>query len=72
MLERPGTPKCILTVGWERLGKAMVWENLSSHLWQNFDSIPREAGGIQSKWVMFCASIAEAAARSFGRKVSWW
>lgn len=71
MLERPGKPKYILTVSWERLGKALVWEIFNSHLWQNFDSIPREAGDIQSKWIMFCASIAEAAARSFGRKVSW-
>lgn len=37
--------------------------------WQGFNSIPREAWDIESKWTMFHISIAKAAARSCSCKV---
>ncbi|KAI3370964.1 hypothetical protein L3Q82_023613 [Scortum barcoo] len=70
-LDRPGRPKRIVRVCWERLAEPSVREVFNSHLRKSFSQIPREAGDIESEWTMFSASIVDAAAvRSCGRKVS--
>ncbi|KAI3353923.1 hypothetical protein L3Q82_005124 [Scortum barcoo] len=69
-LDRPGRPKRIVRVCWERLAEPSVREVFNSHLRKSFSQIPREAGGIKSEWTMFSASIVDAAVRSCGRKVS--
>ncbi|KAI3355938.1 hypothetical protein L3Q82_004485 [Scortum barcoo] len=70
-LDRPGRPKRIVRVCWERLAEPSVREVFNSHLRKSFSQIPREAGDIESEWTMFSASIVECAAvRSCGRKVS--
>ncbi|XP_048857101.1 uncharacterized protein LOC125724452 [Brienomyrus brachyistius] len=66
---RPGRPKRIVRVCWERLAESPVRESFNSYLQQNFSHIPGEAGDIESEWAMFRASIVEAADRSCGRKV---
>ena len=66
---RPGRPKRIVRVCWERLAESPVRRSFNSHLRQNFDHVPGEAGDIESEWAMFRASIVEAADRSCGRKV---
>uniref|UniRef100_A0A669BVU6 Endonuclease/exonuclease/phosphatase domain-containing protein n=1 Tax=Oreochromis niloticus TaxID=8128 RepID=A0A669BVU6_ORENI len=68
-LDRPGPPKRVVRVCWERLAEAPVREIFNAHLRQSFNSIPRETGDIESEWTMFSISIAEAAALSCGRKV---
>ncbi|KAI3355038.1 hypothetical protein L3Q82_017857 [Scortum barcoo] len=76
-LDRPGRPKRIVRVCWERLAdEPSVREVFNSHLRKSFTSqIPREAAGdIESEWTMFsCASIVDANGGSevVGRKVSW-
>ncbi|KAI3353933.1 hypothetical protein L3Q82_005133 [Scortum barcoo] len=60
-LDRPGRPKRIVRVCWERLAEPSVREVFNSHLRKSFSQIPREAGDIQSKWTMFSASIVDAA-----------
>ncbi|KAI3357939.1 hypothetical protein L3Q82_016326 [Scortum barcoo] len=69
-LDRPGRPKRIVRVCWERLAEPSVREVFNSHLRKSFSQIPREAGDIESEWTMFSASIVDAAVRSCGRKVS--
>ncbi|KAI3353928.1 hypothetical protein L3Q82_005125 [Scortum barcoo] len=70
-LDRPGRPKRIVRVCWERLAEPSVREVFNSHLRKSFSQIPREAGDIESKWTMFSASIVVTlAVRSCGRKVS--
>ncbi|KAI3352989.1 hypothetical protein L3Q82_019559 [Scortum barcoo] len=71
-LDRPGRPKRIVRVCWERLAEPCVREVFNSHLRKSFSQIPREAGDIESEWTMFSASIVDAAQclRSCGRKVS--
>ncbi|KAI3372053.1 hypothetical protein L3Q82_006916 [Scortum barcoo] len=70
-LDRPGRPKRIVRVCWERLAEPSVREVFNSHLRKSFSQIPREAGDIESEWTMFSASIVDCAAvRSCGRKVS--
>ena len=66
---RPGRPKRIVRVCWERLAESPVRRSFNSHLRQNFTHVPGEAGDIESEWTMFRASIVEAADRSCGRKV---
>ncbi|KAM4556221.1 craniofacial development protein 2-like [Fundulus diaphanus] len=66
---RPGRPKCTVRVCWERLAESPVRRSFNSHLRENFEHVPREAGDIESEWTMFRASIVEAASRSCGRKV---
>uniref|UniRef100_A0AAR2KE64 Endonuclease/exonuclease/phosphatase domain-containing protein n=1 Tax=Pygocentrus nattereri TaxID=42514 RepID=A0AAR2KE64_PYGNA len=66
---RPGKPKCIVRVCWERLAEEPVRLIFNSHLCQNFDQISGEVGDIDSEWAMFRSSIAEAADCSCGRKV---
>ncbi|KAI3351882.1 hypothetical protein L3Q82_020711, partial [Scortum barcoo] len=70
-LDRPGRPKRIVRVCWERLAEPSVREVFNSHLRKSFSQIPREAGDIESEWTMSSsASIVDAAVRSCGRKVS--
>ncbi|KAI3353617.1 hypothetical protein L3Q82_004820 [Scortum barcoo] len=66
-LDRPGRPKRIVRVCWERLAEPSVREVFNSHLRKSFSQIPREAGDIESEWTMFSASIVDAkAVRSCG------
>ncbi|KAI3371031.1 hypothetical protein L3Q82_023521, partial [Scortum barcoo] len=58
-LDRPGRPKRIVRVCWERLAEPSVREVFNSHLRKSFSQIPREAGDIESEWTMFSASIVE-------------
>ena len=69
-LDRPGRPKRIVRVCWERLAEPSVREVFNSHLRESLDLIPREAGDIESEWTMFSTSIVDAAVRSCGCKVS--
>ncbi|KAI3366683.1 hypothetical protein L3Q82_009358 [Scortum barcoo] len=62
-LDRPGRPKRIVRVCWERLAEPSVREVFNSHLRKSFSQIPREAGDIESEWTMFSASIVDAAVR---------
>ena len=66
--DRPGKPKRVVRVNWERLVEAPVRKVFNSHLRKNFSCIPGEVGDMESEWAMFRASIAEAAARSCGQK----
>ncbi|XP_051936003.1 uncharacterized protein LOC127610201 [Hippocampus zosterae] len=66
---RPGRPKRIVRVCWERLAESPVRRSFNSHLRQNFSHVPGETGDIESEWTMFRASIVEAANLSCGRKV---
>ena len=64
-LDRPGKPKRVVRVNWERLEEAQVQEAFNSHLQRSFSGIPVEVGDI----AVFKASIAEAAAGRCGLKV---
>ncbi|TWW53113.1 R2 Retrovirus-related Pol polyprotein from type I retrotransposable element [Takifugu flavidus] len=61
MPDRPGRPNRTVRVCWERLAESPIRRSFSSHLRESFDHVPGEAGDIESKWTMFCASIVEAA-----------
>ncbi|KAJ7995737.1 hypothetical protein DPEC_G00247700 [Dallia pectoralis] len=63
-LDRPGKPKRVVWVNWERLEEAPVRKIFNSHLRRSFSGIPVEVGGIEPEWAMFKASIAEAAAEA--------
>ena len=67
---RPGRPKRIVRVCWERLVEPSVSRVFNSHLRQSFSQIPGVAGDMESEWTMFSSSIVNAAVRSCGRKVS--
>lgn len=54
-MERPGGPKSIVRVFWECLAEE-VREVLNFHLWESFEEIMREAGDIESKWMLFLIS----------------
>ena len=69
ILDRPGKPKRVVWVNWERLEEAPVLGIFNSHLRQSFSSIPVEVGGIEPEWAVFKASIAVAAAVSCGLRV---
>ncbi|CAK6984874.1 hypothetical protein D4764_13G0007210, partial [Scomber scombrus] len=45
---RPGRPKRIVRVCWERLAESPVRESFNSHLRENFDHVPGEARDIES------------------------
>uniref|UniRef100_A0A671U0G4 Endonuclease/exonuclease/phosphatase domain-containing protein n=1 Tax=Sparus aurata TaxID=8175 RepID=A0A671U0G4_SPAAU len=60
-LDRPGRPKHIVRVFWERLAEPSVREVFNSHLRESFVQIPREAGDIESEWTMFSTSIVDVA-----------
>uniref|UniRef100_A0A8C6LI15 Endonuclease/exonuclease/phosphatase domain-containing protein n=1 Tax=Nothobranchius furzeri TaxID=105023 RepID=A0A8C6LI15_NOTFU len=66
---RPGRPKRIVRVCWERLAKSPVRKSFNFHLRQNFQNVPGEAGDIESEWTLFRDSIVEAADRSCGRRI---
>ncbi len=65
---RPGKPKRVVRVNWERLAEPPVCGVFNSHLQKNFLCIQGEFGDVESDWAMFKA-IVEAAARSCGQKV---
>ncbi|TWW71616.1 hypothetical protein D4764_16G0001130 [Takifugu flavidus] len=69
MPDRPGRPKRVVRVCWERLAESPVRRSFNSRLRESFDHVPGEAGDIESEWTVFCASIVEAADRCCGRKV---
>ncbi|KAI3364575.1 hypothetical protein L3Q82_011365 [Scortum barcoo] len=83
-LDRPGRPKRIVRVCWERLAEPSVREVFNSHLRKSFSQIPREAGDIESEWTMFSASIVDAwqfevvdarvsgACRGGNPRTRWW
>ncbi|KAI3363918.1 hypothetical protein L3Q82_001515 [Scortum barcoo] len=83
-LDRPGRPKRIVRVCWERLAEPSVREVFNSHLRKSFSQIPREAGDIESEWTMFSASIVETrqfevvdasvsgACRGGNPRTRWW
>ena len=56
MTVRLGRPKRIVRVCWECLAESPVRESFNSHLRENFDYVPGEAGDIESEWAMFRAS----------------
>ena len=66
---RPGRPKRVVRVCWERLSESPVRRSFNSHLRQRFNHVLGEVGDIESEWAMFSASIVEAADRSCGHKV---
>ncbi|KAI3363290.1 hypothetical protein L3Q82_011913 [Scortum barcoo] len=70
-LDRPGRPKCIVRVCWERLAEPSVREVFNSHLRKSFSQIPREAGDIESEWTMFSASIVDAAGSKLWTQGLW-
>lgn len=39
LLDRPGKPKCVVRVNWERLAKCPVCWVLNSHLWRNISCL---------------------------------
>uniref|UniRef100_A0A3Q0S6Q8 dolichyl-phosphate-mannose--protein mannosyltransferase n=1 Tax=Amphilophus citrinellus TaxID=61819 RepID=A0A3Q0S6Q8_AMPCI len=50
ILDIADVPKHIVRVSWEHLAEMLtVCEILNSHLWQNFNTLPRESEDIQSK-----------------------
>ncbi|TWW59961.1 R2 Retrovirus-related Pol polyprotein from type I retrotransposable element [Takifugu flavidus] len=69
MPDRPGRPKRVVRVCWERLAESPVRRSFNSPLQESFEHVPGEAGDIESEWTMFRASIVEAADRCCGRKV---
>ncbi|XP_068451673.1 protein dachsous-like [Clinocottus analis] len=62
-LERPGKPKRVVRVNWERLAEDPVRKVFNSHLQKNFSRILGEVGDMESEWTLFKASIVDAAAR---------
>uniref|UniRef100_A0AAV2MSF8 Endonuclease/exonuclease/phosphatase domain-containing protein n=1 Tax=Knipowitschia caucasica TaxID=637954 RepID=A0AAV2MSF8_KNICA len=67
---RPGRPKRVVRVCWERLAEPPVRRTFNTHLRESFSQVPAEEGDMESKWTMFSSSIADEAARSCGRRVS--
>ena len=47
--DRPGKPKRIVWVNWERLEEDSVKKTFNSHLQQSFSGIPVEVGDIQPR-----------------------
>ncbi|KAI3372126.1 hypothetical protein L3Q82_006977 [Scortum barcoo] len=70
-LDRPGRPKRIVRVCWERLAEPSVREVFNSHLRKSFSQIPREAGDIESEWTMFSASIVDAGSSKLWTQDLW-
>ncbi|KAI3369506.1 hypothetical protein L3Q82_007721 [Scortum barcoo] len=70
-LDRPGRPKRIVRVCWERLAEPSVREVFNSHLRKSFSQIPRETGDIESEWTVFSASIVDAAVRKLWTQGFW-
>ncbi|KAI3361528.1 hypothetical protein L3Q82_013677 [Scortum barcoo] len=70
-LDRPGRPKRIVRVCWERLAEPSVREVFNSHLRKSFSQIPREAGDIESpSGPCSLPPLSTRQVRSCGRKVS--
>ena len=54
-LDRPGKPKRVVRVNWERLEEAQVQEAFNSHLRRSFSGIPR----VREQWSVRWAGEAE-------------
>ena len=67
---RPGRPKRVVRVCWERLVEEPVRLVFNSHLRQSFNCVPGAVGDIESEWAMFRSAIVKAAVVSCGRKVA--
>ncbi len=65
-LDRPGKPKHVVWLNYERLEDASFWLAFKSHLRHSFSGIPVEAGGIKPELLMFKSSFVEAAPESCG------
>ena len=65
-LDRPGKPKRVVRVNWERLKEDPVREEFNCHLLRSFSDTPVEGEDIEHEWSVFKASIADAAAASCG------
>ena len=61
---RPGRPKRVVRVCWERLVEEPVKLVFNSHLRQSFDHVPGVVGDIESEWTLFRSAIVEAAVAS--------
>ncbi|TWW81730.1 R2DM Retrovirus-related Pol polyprotein from type II retrotransposable element [Takifugu flavidus] len=72
MPDRPGRPKCVVRVCWERLAESPVRRSFNSRLRESFDHVPGEAGDIESEWTMFRASIVVGACRGGNARTRWW
>ena len=67
---RPGRPKRVVRVCWERLAEEPVKMVFNSHLRQSFDHVPGAVGDIESEWTLFRSAIVEAAVASCSHKVA--
>jgi len=76
--DRPGKPKHVVRVNWERLVEAPVHGVFNAHLRNNLSYIPREDGDMESELAMFKASIVEAGQKAVGAcrggnlRTRWW
>ncbi|TWW67235.1 hypothetical protein D4764_02G0002760 [Takifugu flavidus] len=68
MPDRPGRPKRVVRVCWERLAESPVRRSFNSRLRESFDHVPGEAGDIESEWTMFRASIVGVQLRRLPRQ----
>ena len=80
---RPGRPKRVVRVCWERLAEEPVKLVFDSHLRQSFDHVPVVVGNMESEWALFRTAIVEAMVLSRkrvdcplrveeGSSPSWW
>lgn len=67
MLVRPGRPKLILRVCWERLAQSPVRMSFNSHPQKNFDHVQGEVGDVESEWTKLHASIVELTSAATAR-----
>ena len=67
---RPGRPKRVVRVCWERLAEEPVRMIFNSHLRKSFACVPGVEEDIESEWALFRSAIVEAAVASCGRKVA--
>ena len=56
-MDRPGRPKRIVRVCWERLAEAPMKMVFNSHLRRSFNHISEVVGSVKSEWAMFHAAI---------------
>jgi len=69
--DRPGTPKRVVRVNWERLVEAPVRKVFNSHLRKNFSCILGKVGDMDPEWAMFRASISSELWSKGCRCLSW-
>ena len=66
---RPGRPKRVMRLCWERLAEEPVRNDFNSHLCEKFSHMPEEVGDLESEWTLFKTTIVEVAARSCGQRL---